>query len=82
MTNEEARQEGNQQQPLLAQNSEISKEVCSPEDEAIKQFTKIKVALAGSQPEWRLPKVDEKALASEPKLVEPPVSTSCEIIVG
>lgn len=47
---------------------------------ALDDFNEIKTALVGSEPEWRLPKVDEKALTSEPRLVEPPLSQPCNII--
>jgi hypothetical protein len=46
--------------------------------EAIKQFEFIKKALAGAEPEWCLPKVNEKALASSPPLVEPPLGKCCQ----
>jgi hypothetical protein len=39
--------------------------------DAIKQFKEIKEALAGAKPEWSLPDVDKKAVASSPKLVNP-----------
>lgn len=63
---EETRPENTQPQAQL-----ISLPLSTPPAGAIIQFNEIKNALAGSVPEWRLPKVDEKALASEPKLVEP-----------
>jgi hypothetical protein len=45
---------------------------------AIDKFKEIKEALAGSAPEWRLPKVDEKAFVSAPKLIEPElISKEC-----
>jgi hypothetical protein len=55
---------------------------CPPEGvKAVDDFNEIKTALVGSEPAWRLPKVDEKAVTSEPQIVEPPVSQPC-IIIG
>lgn len=47
---------------------------------AINLFIAIKTALSGSQPEWRLPRVDDKAKESEPKLGELQLSQECQII--
>jgi hypothetical protein len=46
--------------------------------EAIAEYKKIKEALVGRDPEWCLPKIDEKALESSPKLVQPEPSESCK----
>jgi hypothetical protein len=46
---------------------------------AIEDFKKTKEALAGSAPEWRLPKVDEKASVSAPMLINPElISKDCK----
>lgn len=66
---------------IQPQAQQISLSPPTPPEGAVIQFNEIKKALVGSEPEWRLPKVDEKALASEPKLVEPPVSQPCGIIL-
>jgi len=74
---EETRSEDTQPQTQLDTSSRLP---ASADDGARQQFNEIKQALAGSQPEWRVPKVDAKALASEPKHVEPPLSQPCNII--
>ena len=74
---EETRSEDTQPQTQLDTSSRLP---TSADDGARQQFNEIKQALAGSQPEWRVPKVDAKALASEPKHVEPPLSQPCNII--
>jgi hypothetical protein len=57
--------------------AQLAQSTLTPSD-AIKQFEFIKKALAGAEPEWCLPKVNEKALASSPPLVEPPLGKCCQ----
>jgi hypothetical protein len=73
MTNEETQQNqdiSQAQQP----NASPNVATCPPPnqnpaaDSAQKEFKEIKEALAGADREWRLPKADDKALKSEPKL--------------
>jgi hypothetical protein len=81
MTNEEPQQ--NQDIPQAQQaNASPSVATCpspkeTPVDKAQEEFKKIKEALAGSYPEWRLPEADGKALKSEPVLENPPKSAPC-----
>jgi hypothetical protein len=66
-----------QEQNKMETETDITK--LSPSAKAaIEKFKEIKEALAGSAPEWRLPKIDEKALESAPKLAkEELISKSC-----
>ncbi len=73
MINEEPRRKNDPQPPL--QNSTPDPEKASePEMEmfppevksAIDNFEEIKQALIGDKPEWLIPRVDPRALASEP----------------
>ncbi len=65
MTNEETRPEGTQQQP--SDTPEPERQMFSEEEKsAIDEFEEIKQALIGDDPEWLIPRVNPKALASEP----------------
>lgn len=70
MIDEESRQEDNPQQPVsnsTANDPEnASENLDTPADNARRQFEEIKEALIGVEPEWLIPRVDFRALASEP----------------
>ena len=74
MTNEEARQEGNQQPPLNSPSPE-EKKLSPAAGAAILQFLSIKEALTGPSPDdcdkakktWVLPEVDRRAEKIDPK---------------
>lgn len=72
MINEENRPEDTQQplssNPMLddPENETGVSDTPVEVDRAIEQFRGIKQALIGSEPEWVLPAVNEKALASKP----------------
>lgn len=77
MTNhEETRQESTQVQAQII----APKPPLTPSQQAINEFNQIKQALAGSQPEWCLPRLDPKTKISDPKLDEELVSQTCGII--
>ncbi|NJM65719.1 MAG: hypothetical protein HC851_08630 [Acaryochloris sp. RU_4_1] len=73
--NEESRLEDTQSQAQM-----ISPMVTpSPQEQAVGEFERIKQALAGSQPEWCLPRLDPKTKVSDPKLVEE--LSTCQTII-
>lgn len=63
MTHEETKPAGTQQ---LSDPEATSATPVTPPAMAIEQFREIKQALIGTEPEWVLPGVNSKALASEP----------------
>lgn len=75
--NEETRQESTQSQTQIIAPLPPP----TPPQQAIIDFNQIKQALAGSEPEWCLPRLDPKTKVSEPNLPgEELVSQSCGII--
>lgn len=74
--NEETRQESTQAQTQMIAPLPPP----TPLQLAITDFNQIKQALAGSEPEWCLPRLDPKTKVSEPKLPgDELVSQSCGI---
>jgi hypothetical protein len=73
--NEETRQESTQTQTQII----APPPTLTPLQQAIKDFDQIKQALAGSEPEWCLPRLDPKTKVSEPKLDQELVSGSCNV---
>jgi hypothetical protein len=71
--NEETRQESTQSQTQMI----MPTEPLPPAQQAITDFKEITEALAGSNPEWCLPRPDFKAIESDPKIDRQLVSTSC-----
>ena len=70
MINEEPRQEGTPQQsspnPTPEDPENATGILDTPTEMAIEQFKEIKQALIGDDPEWLIPRIDPRALASEP----------------
>lgn len=75
--NEETRQESTQSQTQMIMPTEPP----SPAQQAITEFEEITEALAGSNPEWCLPRPDFKATVSDPKIDPDLASTSCSPII-
>lgn len=69
------------QSPQLPQAPQPPKLPETP-DEARQEFSAIKTALIGPQPEWCLPNVNDKAKASQQKIDDAALTRSCPVIVG
>jgi hypothetical protein len=67
-------------QPSLG--SQLPQPGKTPASQAAEQeFSEIRRALTGSEPEWCLPKVDRKAKASSPQLDDSAIVRSCSVVI-